>query len=293
MIEQILIYGAILGAIYALLALGFTLIYGVAGVVNMSHGALFMLGAYMFYAFGPQGPFGLDPLSAFIMSVIVTGAAGAVIYLLIIHPVLEDPLAVLVTTVGASLIIQQIIIIQFSSFFVPVPRFIEGATRILGTMVAHQRIAAFFFAMSLFAILWIFIKKAKIGNAMRAVALDHEVAMLMGINTTRLYVLTMAISSVFAAIAGVLISSSMAGVAFPTMWMTPLYMSFSIVILGGLGSVKGTLIAGFIVGLAENAVVTIIPQGSYLRGAVALSIMALVLLLRPSGLFGKRVELEE
>lgn len=293
MIAQILIYGIILGAIYALLALGFTLIYGVADVVNMSHGALFMLGAYMFYAFGPLGPFKYHSLIAFLISVAITSAVGAVIYLFIINPVIEDVIAVLVTTVGASLIVQQMMIIQFTSFFKPVPEFIKGATTIFDAVVTYQRIASFFIAMSLFAVLWIFIKKLRVGNAMRAVALDHEVAMLMGINTTRLYLLTMLISSAFAAVAGILISSSMAGVVFPTMWETPLYMSFAIVILGGLGSIKGTLIAGFIIGLAENAVVFAFPQGGYLRGAVALAVMALVLLLRPRGLFGKRVELEE
>ena len=128
---------------------------------------------------------------------------------------------------------------------------------------------------------------------MRAVAQDREMGMLMGINTPRLHMLTMGISALIAALAGILITASTTAMAYPQMWSQPLYMSFAIVILGGLGSIKGTLLGAFIVGFTENIFVFLIPGGSFLQGAVALAIMVLVILFRPKGLFGKRIELEE
>ena len=295
-IKLITIFGALAGAVYALLALGFTLIYGVADVVNMAHGSFFMLGAYMFFAFGPLGAFQLELLPALILAAIFVGIVGSITYVLTIHPVIEDVLAVLVVTLGVALIFEQLVNIGFERVFgrtyLAVPSFLSGYVTFLGVRVTQSWLLVSVVSLVLFAAVLIFITKAKIGRAMRAVAQDREVAMLMGINTTRLYMLTMAISASLAATAGIFITSSTTGTAQPAMWVRPLVLSFAIVILGGLGSIKGTLIGAFIVGYAENAVSIAIPEGSFLRGAVALAIMVLVLLLRPRGIFGKRIELE-
>ncbi len=297
MIERLIVIGAMSGAVYALLALGFTLIYGVARVVNFTHGAFFMLGAYMFYAFGARGIFQLDPLPALILAAIFVGVMGGVTYLLTIHPIIEDELAVLVSTVAVALIIQQLIVLGFTNAFdsayLAVPPFLSGPYfTLLGVRVARSRVIVSGISLVLVAAVMIFITKAKIGKAMRAIAQDREAAMLMGINTTRIVMLTMAISTSLGAIAGIFIASSTTGTAEPSMWLSPLVLSFAIVILGGLGSIKGTLLGAFIVGYAENAVVIGLPRGSYLAGAVALGIMVIVLLLRPRGIFGKRIELE-
>lgn len=298
MIEAIIIFGAIAGGMLALLALGFTLIYGVTDVVNMAHGALFMLGAYTFWALTgfarmPFEPIQLDLRLALILAVIFVGIAGSIIYRLTIHPVIDDMVASLVVTVGVALIVQQLIIDRFGSYRWPIASFTSGFATILGVKVTYSRLLAFVVSLALFAGLWIFITKTKIGTAMRAVSQDREVAMLMGINTERLCMLTMAISSSLAGIAGILITASTTGMAFPQMWMEPLYMSFAIVILGGLGSIKGTLVGAFIVGYAGETFARLAPEVGFLRGGVALAVMVLVLLLRPKGLFGKRIELEE
>ena len=296
LIESLIIFGAISGAVYALLALGFTLIYGVAEVVNMGHGASFMLGAYMFFFFasGSVGDFQLQlPLPvALILAAIFVGIVGSIIYRIFIHSIIEDIIAVLVVTIGVGLMLQQIVTIEFGVRHVTVPSLASGTFEFLGVTVTYSKLVAFVVSLCFFAGLWIFIVKSKIGGAMRAVAQDREVAMLMGINTTRLYMLTMAISSSFAAIAGILIAGSTTQMADPFMWLHPLTLSFAIVILGGLGSIKGTLIGGLIIGFAETAVITLVPEGAYLKGAVALAVMITVLLLRPKGLFGKRIELE-
>ncbi len=291
-IESIIIQGAITSALFGLLALGFTLIYGVARVVNMAHGALFMLGAYMFFAFGPLGLFRYEPTLALIVATISMGIVGIITYRLTIHPVIGDVLAAMVVTVGVAMIVQQLVLIVFGPNYQPVTSFVEGSATLGGATVTYSRLLAFAVSLVLFAVVLIFIKKTKIGSAMRAVAQDREVAMLMGVNTTRLYILTMAISTSLAALAGILIVSSTTRVAEPYMWQHPLVISFAIVILGGLGSIKGSLVGAFIIGYTETIVATSIPEGGYLQGAVALGIMLVILIIRPKGLFGKHIELE-
>lgn len=284
------------GAVYALLALGFTLIYGVAEVLNMSHGTLYMLGAYMIFAFVRF--FGFELIPSIILAVIFVGFVGAIIYGLI-DSVIDETLAVLVVTLGSALVLQQLVILEFGGAHVSVPRLSRETdffgvlagrlSDFLGVTILPEQFVALVLSSILVAALWIFIAKTKIGGAMRAVAQDREVAMLMGINTKRLYTLTMAISASLAAMAGILLARP---VVHPFIWQHPLVMSFAIVVLGGLGSIKGSVIGAFIIGYAETAVVFSIPGGEYLRGAVALAVMVLVLLLRPAGLFGKRVEIE-
>ncbi len=296
LIETLLITGALAGAVYALLALGFTLIYGVAGVVNMAHGALFMLGAFMFFAFGPLGYFRLDVFSALVLAALFVGVMGSIVYVLTIHQIIKDMLAVLVVTIGVALLFQQLIVIGFGAVFgsayQAVPPFLSGYQTLLGVRVPNSRLLVAGISMVLFVLVWGFIAKFKIGRAMRAVSQDREAAMLMGINTTRLYIVTMAISAALAAIAGIFIASSTTSTADPAMWLRPLVMSFAIVVLGGLGSIKGTIVGAFIIGYIESAVVVFLPQESFLASAFALAIMVLVLLVRPRGIFGKRIELE-
>jgi branched-chain amino acid transport system permease protein len=230
---------------------------------------------------------------AMIIAVVLTAIIGAIIYRLAIDPIIEDIVATLVVTVGVAIIIQQLMLIQFSAAFQGVPNLIEGNQVILGITVSNSKILAFAVSMLIFACLYTFIAKTKIGTAMRAVAQDREVAMLVGVNSGRLCTLTMGISASIAAIAGILITTSTTGIAQPLMWQTPLYMSFAIVILGGLGSIKGSLIGAFIVGYIQTIFVYTVPGGSYLKGIVALAVMVTVLILRPKGLFGKHVELED
>jgi len=298
MIEAIIVFGAISSGMLALLALGFTLIYGVAEVVNMAHGAFFMVAAYMFWlltaSFGvPFEPIQADPILAVIVAILFVAIVGGVFYRVVIHPVLEDQTAVLVVTVGAAIIIQQLMMIEFGSYRRPVIGIMSGYQTILGVKVPNSQLLAFAVSLVVFAFLWMFIARTKIGTSMRAVAQDREMGMLMGVNTQRLYMLTMGISSLMAAMAGILITASTSGMAYPQMWNEPLYMSFAIVILGGLGSIKGTLLGAFIVGFTENIFVFLVPGGSFLKGAVALAIMVLVIFFRPKGLFGKRIELED
>jgi branched-chain amino acid transport system permease protein len=278
--------------VYALLALGFTLIYGVSGVVNLAHGSFYMLGAYMFYVFGPF-VFDVPPVLALILAVVFTGVVSSILYRLTIHPILGDEVGVMVATVCLALIFQQLMLLVFGPPNVPVTPLVKGSVIILDVSVTYARILAFSVSLILFVSLWLFISKSKVGKAMRAVSQDREVAMLMGINTERLYMLAMAVSSMLAGVAGIFIAGSTTGVAGAWMWMYPLALSFSIVILGGLGSIKGSLIGGFIIGYAEQTVAIAAPEGGAIVSVVPFTVMVIVLLLRPKGLFGKRIEMED
>ncbi len=312
MIESIIINGAILGGIYALLALGFTLIYGVSGVINLAHGAFFMLGAFVFSVFGAfmlsvLGPFGVPTLiplvCALVLAAIFVGAISSIVHRLTIHPILGDDIAIMVVTVGLALIFQQLMLIVFGTSSAPVPSLVSGFVDLWGVRVVYIKLLSFALSLGLFFGLWIFITKSKIGKAMMAVSQDREVAMLMGINTERLYMLTMAISAAFATLAGIFIASALlGGQASAYMWLHPLFISFAIVVLGGLGSVKGTLIGGFIIAYSEHIVANLpdilakfvpdFPATGQIVTAVPIVIMVLIIVIRPKGLFGKRIEME-
>lgn len=303
MIEQILVLGAVTGAMYALLALGFTLIYGVAEVVNMAYGAISLIGTYMFIFFASfwaieQAGITVVPHSYVVLAIalaaIVVGIIGGIIYRFIIDPVVEDLLALLVITIGVAIILQQSMSIGFGDSHQAVIINVKGSIPVLGVRVITSQALAAVVSLVLFAILWIFIAKTKTGEAMRATASDREAAMLMGIDTRKLSMLTMTISSSLAAVAGILTVASTTQVATPYIWPEPLIMSFAIVILGGLGSIKGTFIASFIFGYSEQAFLAFMPgQAGFLRGAFALVVMVIVLVLRPRGLFGKHIEFED
>ncbi|MCZ2808718.1 MAG: branched-chain amino acid ABC transporter permease [Candidatus Bathyarchaeota archaeon] len=297
-IKKLAVFGSISGSVFALLALGFTLIYGVADVVNMSHGAFYMLGAYAFSVFLTY--LGFHPLTnrssfllfaALILAAVFIGLVGVAVYRLLIHPIIEDTLSVLVVTIGVTLMLHQIMLLMFGDKNLPVRTLLEGTIKPFGVTLVNHKVLSLVLSLSLIAIVWIFIARSKIGGAMRAAAQDREVAMLMGINTERLYMLTMAISASLAAIAGILLSPPAASPVLRD-WTYPLVMSFAIVIVGGLGSIKGSLVGAFIIGFAEEALRLFFPGGSFLKGAIALIVMVVVLILRPKGLFGKRVEAE-
>ena len=217
--EEILIFGGIQSGLYALLALGFTLIYGIAGIVNLAHGSFYMLGAYMFFVFntaleafmresglisdfaGLEGI--LTSVLALFLAIVFVAVIAGFLYRITIHPVLGDEIAVMVVTVCLALILQQVILIYFGPTFPPVRwpvgSILTQSVVIWGVTVQYSRILSFVISIILFGILLVFVARTKIGKSMRAVSQDREVAMLMGINTERLYMLTIALSAIFAA----------------------------------------------------------------------------------------------
>jgi branched-chain amino acid transport system permease protein len=299
LLEQVIISGAIISSIYAVVALGFTLIYGVSGIINLTHGAFFMIGAYIYGAFHtyfsslfPAEFSYMAPVLALIVTPILTGIIGSIFYRLTFHQVLGDQIATLVVSICGCIFFQQIIWIIFgsvSAFRLPIPPMITGTFTIIGVSVVSPQALAAVLSLVLFAGVWIFIAKSKSGKAMKALSQDLEAAMIVGISVEKMYMLTSAISAGIASIAAVFFTA-MSGAASWDMWLLALAFSFSIVILGGLGSIKGTLIGAFIFGYSI-AYITLAGGGGLVT-SFPFIVMIVVLIIRPKGLFGKRVEME-
>lgn len=282
MAESIIVNGLVTSGVYALLAVGFSLIFGVARIVNLAHTAFYMLAAYLIYSLAITAGLNL-PLSIVLAIAIVT-TVGTISYKFIIARVRQHEATTLIVTIALAIIIQEAMFIGFGGDPRSVPKLISGATEIFGVAVLNQQMLTLGVVLLLLLGTWAFLMKTRLGVAIRATAQDREVANLMGMDVPRIEMVTMAISVAFAAIAGALIAPLF--VLTPGMWMHPLVMILAVVVLGGLGSIKGSFVGAFILGFAETLVVFLAPSGAFLRTSVALTIMLVVILIRPQGLFG-------
>jgi branched-chain amino acid transport system permease protein len=288
MILDIFISSLINGSTYALLAIGFSLIFGVARIVNVAHTAFYMLAAYFIY-YGTH-KLGLHPALCMLVAILPVTLIGLLSYRLFIDPIREHEGAVLIATIALAMAMQEIMLLLFTGDFLGVPSLIEGYRMVFGVKVAYQQLLSVAVALLVLAVVWAFLLKTRLGLAIRSTAQDREVANLMGMNESRVAMITMGVSVGLAAFTGAVIAPLT--IVNPFMWMPPLIMMMAVVVLGGLGSIKGSFVGAYILGFAEALVVFLLPMGSYLKGSVALSIMILVLLIRPEGLFGIAFEEE-
>jgi branched-chain amino acid transport system permease protein len=288
MFQDILVTGLINGGVYALLAIGFSLIFGVARIVNIAHTAFYMVAAYSFYWLLVKA--GLGMLVAAVIAVVAVVAFSVLCYRLVIEPVREHESAVLIATIALALIFQETMLLAFGGHFLGIPSTLEGVVSLFGVTIPHQRLLILVVAAAMLIATWWLLHRTRLGLAIRATANDLEVANLMGMNVHRVAMATVGISVALAAIAGVVVAPVF--VVDPFMWLAPLVTMLAIVVLGGLGSLKGSLIGALIIGYVEAITVFALPQGSFLKGAVALTIMVVVLLVRPEGLFGVAFEEE-
>lgn len=282
MLFDILVTGLINSGVYALLAIGFSLIFGVARIVNIAHTAFYMLAAYCFYALLVIAK--LDVLIAGPVAIIAVTALSVLCYKFLIAPVREHQAAVLIATIALATIFQELMQASFGGNFLGIPSTIAGAFSVGGMSIPWQRVLIVVMAVVMLAIVWVVLYHSRLGLAIRATADDREVATLMGMNAERVAMASVALSVALAAVAGVVVAPVF--VVDPRMWLAPLVTMLAIVVLGGLGSLKGSLIGAFIIGYVEAITVYAVPSGAYLKGAVALTIMIVVLLVRPEGLFG-------
>jgi branched-chain amino acid transport system permease protein len=288
MFQDILVTGLVNGSAYALLAIGFSLIFGVARIVNIAHTAFYMLAAYCLYALLVRGGLGV-PVSG-ILAVASVTLLSVVCYRLVIEPVRQHEAAVLIATIALALIFQETMLQIFGGSYLGIPSAIEGVANVFGMGIPWQRLLILIIAGAMLAATWFLLYRTRLGLAIRATANDLEVANLMGMNVHRVAMATVAISVALAAIAGVVVAPVF--VVDPFMWLAPLVTVLSVVVLGGLGSIKGSVIGALVIGYVEAITVFALPQGAFLKGAVALSIMVIVLLVRPEGLFGVAFEEE-
>jgi len=288
LILSVIISGLISGSVYALLAIGFSLIFGVARIVNIAHTAFYMLAAYCIYIVTQK--MGLHPLWGMAAGVVLVTLLGLASYKLLIKPIREHEGAVLIATIALAMIFQEIMSLIFTGTYLSVPALVGGYFKLLGVKVFYQQLLTFCAALLVMVALWILLMKTNLGLAIRSTAQDKEVANLMGINEAGISMITMGISVGLAAFTGAVVVPLTT--IEPLMWMPPLIMMMAVVVLGGLGSLKGSFLGAYILGFAEALVVFLAPMGAFLKGSVALSIMVLVLLIRPEGLFGVSFEEE-
>ena len=284
----IITYALVNGGVYALLAIGFSLIFGVARVINMAHTGFFMLAAFGLYYCTKKIDWGY--IEAIAVTIVVVTLLGILFYRFIIDRVREHHAAVLLITIALVLIMESALLWRFGGETRGVTSLIGGYVDIAGVRVLNHHLLTVGVAALAIIMVLLLLKKTKLGIAMRATAQDAEIANLMGISASRILLVTMGLSVALAAVAGILLAP-LEGVR-PGMWGAPLVTVMVIVTLGGLGSIKGSIIGAFIIALVEQMASFLIPEGGYLTGTIILLAMVIVLIVRPAGLFGTMFEEE-
>ena len=286
MIDAILnfvIFGIIQGSIYSLLAMGFSLVYGVGGILNQAHGAFYVIATYLFYWYFINIPvFGM--VIGIIVALIITTLIGGLIYLLLIKPLKESHIGVVIVTFAFAFFIENLVGILVDKQYHDMPHIIPGFFNILGVNVPYHYILIIVIALSLVFLITLFINKSKLGKSIRAVAQDSEAASLMGINVDRILAYTLMISGFLAATAAVL--NVPVDIVAPHIGWNILLNSFAIVVLGGLGSLPGSVAGAFIIAFARSYTNSFISP--VLSALIPIIIIVLMLVLRPRGIFGKK-----
>ncbi len=283
-IEQ-LINGLRTGSIYALIALGYTMVYGIAKMINFAHGDIIMVGAYALYVFVVRLKM---PVSvAVLLTIVICALLGITIERIAYKPLRKAPaLAVLITAIGVSFFLQNAALLIFSANPRPFASIVKMKPVKIGSIeIAGITIVTLLVTLVTMIILTLFINKTKAGSAMRAVSEDKGAAQLMGINVNKTISLTFAIGSALAAIAGILFISQYQSVN-PSLGAIPGIKAFVAAVLGGIGSVPGAMLGGIILGIIESISKAYI--SSELADAIVFGVLILVLLLKPSGLLGKK-----
>jgi branched-chain amino acid transport system permease protein len=278
---DLLVGGSVNGAFYALLALGFCLMFGVARIVNMYHGSYYLLGAYFYYMFSVQ--FGLNLYISAVGSLVLVVLVAIFIDRCLIERVRSSATTVMILTLGLASFTQYLFRILYGPRYLNVHGFVDGSVLLFGIPVPSTRLLAFVVSILLIVGLWYFIRRTPTGKAIMAVAQDQYAATYMGINAGRAFLLTTGISALLAGAAGVFVAPFLT--IEPGMWLFPLIKAFAIVILGGLGSLEGSVIVAFLLGYIETFVSLVISSNA--REIVFLVIVLIVLVVKPSGLLGK------
>ncbi len=277
---EVLISGFLIGSLYALVAVGFSMIFGVAGVLNLAHGALAMAGAYLTVQF--MNSTGLDFLPAALLGVLGVAIISPIVYLILIRPLSDKPVVVFLATLLLGVIFEQGMILAFGFNARILPSFLDGGFNLGDVRILYNRALAAGVAIFFITLLWLFISFTKSGKSILAISMNQKGAALTGIPTQRIILMVWAISGALAAVAG-LFSASFLGVS-PLSDREITVISFSTVVLGGLGSIPGSLWAAFIIGYAETIAVQFAPEA---RGLASLAILIFVLIWRPHGLLGR------
>jgi len=274
--------GLVMGVIYALAALGGSLVVGIMNVVNFAHGELYILAGYFSYLFAAA--LGLNPLLALAIAVVLVFLLGVLIETTLIRPTYGNDMYSLILTFILSIVLQNAYLLIFGPYPNKPPLWIKGATDVFGLfMYGNQRLAALVAGALVIAAVFLIIQKTWFGRIIRATSQDREMAELNGVDTTRLNMLSFGLGCALAAAAGVILAPVFP--VTPTAGVPVALTAFVVVVLGGMGSLWGCVVGGLVLGLVENIGAAFISTGY--KNVFGFIILILVLLVRPAGLFGR------
>ncbi|MBQ1476828.1 MAG: branched-chain amino acid ABC transporter permease [Erysipelotrichaceae bacterium] len=280
-----LISGIGLGSVYAIIALGYTMVYGIAKMLNFAHGDVIMIGGYV--AFFAISQFHLPVIVSVLLSIVVCAFLGVLIERLAYKPLRQaGSLSVLITAIGVSYFLQNGAQLLFTSNTKVFPSILTGSLSIGSFSVSYITLVTIAVCLLIMGVLTLFISKTKTGMAMRACSEDKDAARLMGIDVNKTISITFAIGSGLAAVAAVLLCSTYPQV-YPTLGSLPGIKAFTAAVFGGIGSVPGAFLGGILLGVIETFSKAYI--STQLSDAIVFAVLIIVLLIRPSGLLGKKV----
>jgi branched-chain amino acid transport system permease protein len=285
-LNLILLGGIVLGALYALMATGLALVWTTLGIFNFAHGTFIALGAYIAWQIASTEASGAGLLAGAGISIIGMFVIGMFVYYLLIKPFERNPDIVVksvITTLAGATILENVINLVWGPRNKQLSPLLGGDMSLLGITISRNEMAVVALALVILAALGVFLQRAPLGRAMRAVAQNREAAQLMGIDVERLYAIAFGLSAALAALAGILIGS----IRFmnPSMGSDPLMKALIVVIFGGIARFTGPIYAAFIVGLLEAVMTYLV--GLYWSPTVLFAIMIVVLVAKPEGLFGR------
>jgi len=280
---QVIANGILTGGLYALIAVGLTLIFGVMRVINFMHGETLMLGSYLTYFLFTL--YGIDPFLSLPLAIFTLFTLGVAIQHFFINPVIDAPhLNQILLTFGLVLIIQNLALILWTGNYVSMTTHYSGISLKLGPLsLGLTRLLGLVIAILLTILLTLALKKTEWGKSVRAVTQDREAAMLMGVNVNRVNMLAFGVGSAMGGAGGMV--TSMIMYIFPLVGMLFVLKAFAIVVLGGFGSIAGAVVGSLILGLTESIVTNYVPSGSGWSEGVSFVILIVILVLRPKGLF--------
>jgi branched-chain amino acid transport system permease protein len=296
---QQLVNGTVLGATYGLIALGYTMVYGIIQLINFAHGEIFMVGAFgglTVYRYWLPGSLAANAWVALPAVLIVAIALAVVVAVLVerlaYRPLRNAPrLAPLITAIGVSIFLQEVVRLFYpgGKRQQPFPQLISpGRFEVGGVTVAWVSVFVVVVAVALMVALQVFVKTTRTGKAMRATSQDPESARLMGIDIDRVIVVTFVLGAALAAVAGVMQGMRFAQIDFRIGFLAGL-KAFTAAVLGGIGNIGGAVLGGFLLGIVEALATQYVPHGSSWKDVWAFVVLIVVLVLRPGGLLGEQV----
>lgn len=290
MLQQLILYGIIAGSIYSLIALGFTIIYRTVKFFHFAHGAVYAVGAYLAYTLAVS--FGLNLILSFFLAIVLAGVVGVAIDRFVYSPLRRQKapdLVFLVASFGVFILIQNIIQLTYGPQILTLRTgSVKEGYHLFGAVITDMQILILVAGLLLFAVLWLFIKKTKLGKAMRAVSDDPIAASVVGIHSEKIIFASFLIGSVLAGAAGILVSLETN--IEPTMGFNAILKGIVASIVGGMGSIPGAMLGGFFLGIAENLGIWQVQAGW--KDTIAFAILIIFLLFKPGGISGIRAERE-